>query len=55
MKNSIKLTDLKLEWINKPKHSKIESSKVSIITDPQTDFWQRTYYGFQNNNAPALL
>ncbi|MGL5367913.1 MAG: DUF1349 domain-containing protein, partial [Cetobacterium somerae] len=55
MKNSIKLTDLKLEWINEPKHSKIESGKVSIITDPQTDFWQRTYYGFQNNNAPALL
>ena len=22
---------------------------------PGTDFWQRTYYGFQNDNAPALL
>lgn len=55
MIHDIKFTDLKLEWINKPKNSKIESGKVSIITDPQTDFWQRTYYGFQNNNAPALL
>jgi len=23
-------------------------------TSPKTDFWQRTYYGFQNNNARLL-
>lgn len=25
------------------------------MTESGTDFWQRTYYGFQNDNAPALL
>ena len=28
---------------------------MDITTDPFTDFWQRTYYGFRNDNAPALL
>lgn len=28
---------------------------MSFTTDPGTDFWQRTFYGFQNNNAPAYL
>ena len=26
-----------------------------IETEPGTDLWQRTYYGFQNENAPGLL
>lgn len=25
------------------------------MKNASTDFWQRTYYGFQNDNAPALL
>lgn len=43
------------KWIFEPKQFEIEESKVKIITEPYTDFWQRTYYGFQNDNAPALL
>lgn len=43
------------QWINKPKSSKVDVDKVEIITDPETDFWQRSYYGFRNDNAPALL
>ena len=27
---------------------------MKIITDPNTDLWQRTYYHFQNDNAPVL-
>ena len=42
-------------WINKPKHCQIEHDSVEIVTEPETDFWQRSYYGFRNDNAHALL
>lgn len=44
----------KLEWIRKPKKYNISENKITIVTDPKTDLWQRTYYGFQNDNAPVL-
>jgi regulation of enolase protein 1 (concanavalin A-like superfamily) len=44
-----------LFWVNEPKSYTMEESKIIINTEPGTDFWQRTYYGFQNDNAPALL
>jgi regulation of enolase protein 1 (concanavalin A-like superfamily) len=44
-----------LHWINEPSKSLINENKIEIVTDPNTDFWQRTYYGFRNDNAPALL
>ena len=43
------------KWINSPKKYEITDSFVKITTDPKTDFWQRSYYGFRNDNAPALL
>ena len=43
-----------LQWIREPKEYLIEEDKVSITTEPKTDLWQRTYYGFQNDNAPVL-
>ncbi len=42
------------KWFFEPKSHKIEKDSVEIITDPGTDFWQRTYYGFQNDNAHVL-
>lgn len=42
-------------WINQPRNYLVEKSRVEITTDPGTDFWQRSYYGFRNDNAPALL
>ncbi|WP_252217245.1 DUF1349 domain-containing protein [Clostridium sp. VAP41] len=42
-------------WIFEPKTYTISDEKIVIKTEPRTDLWQRTYYGFQNNNAPALL
>ena len=44
----------KLEWIRKPKKYSITKDKITIVTEPKTDLWQRTYYGFQNDNAPVL-
>lgn len=44
-----------LIWLHKPKCFEMEQNRVSIVTEPHTDLWQRTYYGFQNDNAPMLL
>ncbi len=52
------MENLKLEnfkWINKPKKFVKEYNRLLIETEPETDLWQRTYYGFQNDNAPAFL
>ncbi len=43
-----------MEWKRAPKNYKISKDKIEIFTEPQTDLWQRTYYGFRNDNAPVL-
>ncbi len=43
-----------LKWIREPQDYRIEKDRVEIITKPYTDLWQRTYYHFQNDNAPVL-
>lgn len=42
-------------WINEPQDHIVVTDKVVIVTEPGTDFWQRSYYGFRNDNAPGLL
>lgn len=42
-------------WIFEPKQHELKNDFVTITTEANTDFWQRTYYGFRNDNAPALL
>ena len=44
----------KLKWIREPKVYSIGSDRIEITTEPHTDLWQRTYYHFQNDNAPVL-
>ena len=41
-------------WTREPKSFLMENGTVSITTAPHTDLWQRTYYHFRNDNAPAL-
>lgn len=43
-----------LFWIREPKKTLINDEKIEIYTEPNTDLWQRTYYGFRNDNAPVL-
>ncbi len=43
------------KWIYQPKTFAITNESVTITTEPGTDFWQRSFYGFRNDNAPALL
>ena len=50
----MKIDIKKLEWIREPKKYNISEDKIIIFTEPKTDLWQRTYYGFQNDNAPVL-
>jgi regulation of enolase protein 1 (concanavalin A-like superfamily) len=42
-------------WLNPPTTFEISPQAVTLTTDPNTDFWQRSYYGFRNDNAHALL
>ena len=42
-------------WLNEPTTAAVTPERVSITTDPGSDSWQRTYYGFRNDNAHALL
>ena len=44
----------KLKWIREPERFSIEENKITIVTRPHTDLWQRNYYHFQNDNAPVL-
>ena len=43
------------EWINQPQKFVIDHNLLLIETEPGTDLWQQTYYGFQNDNAPAFI
>ncbi len=43
-----------LQWTREPESCKIEHNRIEIVTKPHTDLWQRTYYHFQNDNAPVL-
>lgn len=43
-----------LFWTRKPERAVIGDKKVEILTEAGTDLWQRTYYGFRNDNAPVL-
>ena len=43
-----------LFWIREADRSEVTDDRIIIYTQPKTDLWQRTYYGFQNDNAPVL-
>lgn len=43
-----------LFWIREPKQYTVTDSLITIVSEPHTDLWQRTYYGFSNDNAPVL-
>lgn len=41
-------------WFHQPAQFEITGQMVTITTQPGSDFWQRSYYGFRNDNAHAL-
>jgi uncharacterized protein len=42
-------------WINPPDTFTVGKNSLEMVTQPVTDFWQRTYYGFQHDNAHAFV
>ena len=50
----MQFTKENLFWIRQPKEYSVTDEEIRIVTEPVTDLWQRTYYGFQNDNAPVL-
>ena len=41
-------------WRNKPQKWSIDNGILTFFPDAQTDYWQRTHYGFQNDNGHFL-
>lgn len=39
------------DWFCEPQRWEIIHGDLEIYTDAQSDFWQRTHYGFRNDNA----
>lgn len=42
-------------WFNQQPWHKVNNGRLHVITDPNTDFWQGTYYGFRPDNGHCLL
>jgi regulation of enolase protein 1 (concanavalin A-like superfamily) len=40
-----------MNWFNEPHSWKEEDGKLTVIADPQTDFWRKTHYGFVRDNG----
>ena len=45
----------KLKWHSEPSNWSIKDNQLEIETDPETDFWQKTHYGFQVDNGHFLF
>ena len=43
-----------MKWTRTPAGVEVKGDTIRITTAPKTDLWQRTYYHFQNDNAPVL-
>ena len=41
-------------WTREPESYVVLEDRVEIVTKAHTDLWQRTYYHFQNDNAPVF-
>ena len=50
---NIRFLDMDLTIVNRDK-VKIYDNKVEIKTEEYTDLWQRTYYGFRNDNSNMI-
>lgn len=42
------------QWLNRPATSAISAHSLTITTDPETDFWRETHYGFTRDTGHFL-
>ena len=47
--------DPALSWHSEPSSWNLDNKRLQVSPDPQTDFWQRTHYGFQVDNGHFLF
>ncbi|MBV9392259.1 MAG: DUF1349 domain-containing protein [Verrucomicrobia bacterium] len=40
-----------MRWLNEPNQWSAESVPLSLHTEPKTDFWRKTHYGFVRDNG----
>ncbi|THD41276.1 DUF1349 domain-containing protein [Pantoea sp. R102] len=41
-------------WINQPRISCLAEGRLQLTTEPHTDFWEQTYYGFRRHTGHAF-
>jgi uncharacterized protein len=44
-------TNRQMTWLNKPSEWHADGDSLSLTTDPKTDFWRKTHYGFIRDNG----
>ncbi|RWZ54456.1 DUF1349 domain-containing protein [Halobacillus fulvus] len=47
--------DDRLQWYCEPERWKVDDRRLVMETDKETDFWQKTHYGFQADNGHFLF
>ncbi len=40
-----------MEWYNEPQSWTAQDDRVTVTSDPKTDFWRKTHYGFVRDNG----
>jgi regulation of enolase protein 1 (concanavalin A-like superfamily) len=46
--------DARLHWLNPPPTWSVKSGRLVVRPNSKTDFWQRTHYGFREDNGHFL-
>lgn len=44
-----------MRWLNEPNTWQRDGDTLLVTTDPKTDFWRHTHYGFVRDNGHAYL
>ncbi|HZZ02776.1 DUF1349 domain-containing protein [Paraburkholderia sp.] len=39
------------QWLNEPANWNLNADRLRVVTDPETDFWRDTYYGFIHDSG----
>jgi regulation of enolase protein 1 (concanavalin A-like superfamily) len=42
------------EWLNEPAKWNLDEARLRVATDPQTDFWRKTHYGFIHDSGHSF-
>lgn len=43
-----------MTWLNPPPRTQVGPDGLQVVTGGETDFWQKTYYGFHHDNGHFL-